>query len=231
MFLHVSVILSTWRVSRPRPKVEVGGSEWGGVSNATPGGWEVGGVWPGGVSGPIPGGVSGQGVSRPTPGGSRPTPRGGPGPHPGEVQARGVQGGCIPACTEADPPPHPAADSYYCGQYASYWNAFLFLLFWLIFANRVFYDNYMTNQLLLVTSRASMRMLAGMGCRIFEETWLFYDDYMANQLICLSVTSRASCVCNAKVATSYFLRYSKCNGWLQHNLRFTAIHFQDQEIW
>ena len=52
---------------------------------------------------------------------SRPTPR-----------------GCIPACTEADPP--PPADGYCCGRYASYWNAFLFkiavtmqwmiLLFW-----------------------------------------------------------------------------------------------------
>ena len=41
-----------------------------------------------------------------------------PGPHPGGVQARG---GCIPACTEADPP----ADGYCCGRYASYWNAFL----------------------------------------------------------------------------------------------------------
>ena len=43
--------------------------------------------------------VSGGGVSRPTPRG----------------------GGCIPACTEADPKP----DGYCCGQYASYWNAFL----------------------------------------------------------------------------------------------------------
>ena len=40
-------------------------------------------------------------------------PRGSPGPH---------LGGCIPACTEADPPP---ADGYCCGRYASYWNAFL----------------------------------------------------------------------------------------------------------
>ena len=31
--------------------------------------------------------------------------------------------GCIPACTEADPP----ADSYCCGKYASYWNAFLLM--------------------------------------------------------------------------------------------------------
>ena len=36
---------------------------------------------------------------------SRPTPR-----------------GCIPACTEADPP-----DGYCCGRYAPYWNAFLFI--------------------------------------------------------------------------------------------------------
>ena len=61
-------------------------------------------------------------VFRPTPGGvSRPTlgrglqahTRGSPGPH---------LRGCIPACTEADPPP---PDGYCCGLYTSYWNAFL----------------------------------------------------------------------------------------------------------
>ena len=31
----------------------------------------------------------------------------------------------IPACTEADP---PRRDGYCCGRYASYWNAFLFLM-------------------------------------------------------------------------------------------------------
>ena len=73
---------------------------------------------------------SGWGGSRPTPKGeveksdlrglqahtwggvSRLTSRGSPGPHPG---------GCIPACTEADPP-----DGYCCGRYASYWNTFLY---------------------------------------------------------------------------------------------------------
>ena len=52
-----------------------------------------------------------RGVSRPIPGGS-------PGPHPGGR-------GCIPACTEAE----PLADSYCCGQYTSYWNAFLFMTY------------------------------------------------------------------------------------------------------
>ena len=42
-----------------------------------------------------------------------------PGPHLGVSRPR--QGDCIPACTEADPPP----DGYCCRQYASYWNAFL----------------------------------------------------------------------------------------------------------
>ena len=37
-----------------------------------------------------------------------------------------VQGGGIPACTEANP--HPGRDGYCCGRYASYWNAFLFSL-------------------------------------------------------------------------------------------------------
>ena len=59
----------------------------------------------GGFPGPHPGGklrgLAGRGVSRPTPGG----------------------GVCIQACTEADPPP---VDGYCHGQYASYWNAFLF---------------------------------------------------------------------------------------------------------
>ena len=34
--------------------------------------------------------------------------------------------GCIPACIEADTP--PPGDGYCCGRYASYWNAFLFLI-------------------------------------------------------------------------------------------------------
>ena len=96
---------------------------WGGVlSGPGPGGgW---GVWPGGMSRSMPrfevGGLAG-GVQAHTQGGwmSRPTPRGSRGnggvsrPRPGE---------CIPACTEADTPP---ADGYFCGWYASYWNAFL----------------------------------------------------------------------------------------------------------
>ena len=83
------------QVSRPTPRGEVEGS--GG---------------PGGSPGPhLRGKLRGLagGVSRPTPGG------GSPGPH---------TGGCIPACTEADPPP-PPPDGYCCGQYVSYWNAFL----------------------------------------------------------------------------------------------------------
>ena len=60
-------------MSRPTPKVEVGGSGWEGVSRPTPRG-EVGGSGQGGCPGPYPGG------SRPTPGGrgwvSRPTPSG-----------------------------------------------------------------------------------------------------------------------------------------------------------
>ena len=68
----------------------------------------------------LPGDVHAQawGVSMPRPGGvqtqvqgvSRPMPRGGV---------------YIPAFTEADTPP---ADGYRCGRYASYWNAFLFIL-------------------------------------------------------------------------------------------------------
>ena len=50
-----------------------------------------------------------------------------------QAQAKGVsrprpgpRGVCIPACTEADTP-NPA-DGYSCGWYASYWNAFLYVL-------------------------------------------------------------------------------------------------------
>ena len=50
-----------------------------------------------------------RGLARGSPG---PHLGGSPGPHPGR---------CIPACTEADPP-----NGYCCGQYASYWNAFLY---------------------------------------------------------------------------------------------------------
>ena len=109
------------QVSRSIPKGEVEGSGWGGVSRPTPGGWCLQ-VHTWGVSRPTPRG----GLSRPTPGGgleaptqgeegglqshtrvvSRPTTRGSPDPHLGGILA----------CT----------DGYFCGQYASYWNAFLF---------------------------------------------------------------------------------------------------------
>ena len=83
---------SGWAVSRPRPRGRVGG------------------VWPACV-GPDPGGRLG-GLARGAP---DPHPGGVPGPHPGGVQAQGQGGcpgpgwGCIPACTEADPPPQEMA--------------------------------------------------------------------------------------------------------------------------
>ena len=59
-------------------------------------------------------------VSRPTPRVvSKPTPRGVSQPTPR---------GCIPGCTEADPP----TDGYCCGRYASYWNAFLFIISFIV---------------------------------------------------------------------------------------------------
>ena len=105
MFLQVSVILFTGGgVSQHALQVTGGG---GVFQHALQ------------VSRPTPkGSLRGlaRGVSRPTLGGS-PGPNwgGSPGPHPGE--------GCIPACTEANPP----ANSYCYGRYASYWNAFLLL--------------------------------------------------------------------------------------------------------
>ena len=62
------------------------------------------------------GGVCSRGVSDP----------GVPGPEGGLLP-----GGGIPACTEADPP--LGRDGYYCGRYASYWNAFL--LCWMFRGN------------------------------------------------------------------------------------------------
>ena len=70
----------------------------GGISRPTPrgGGW---GVWSGGVSRSTPGGVRGLVGWSPDPhlGGG-----GSPGSHIGGFRPRG---GCIPACTEADPHP------------------------------------------------------------------------------------------------------------------------------
>ena len=115
-------------VSRPRPRVKVGGR--GQVSRPRPRGKVGGSGW--GVSRPRPreevGGLARRGVSRPRPrgqvGGSGQVgvnahTWGGPGPHPGSVQAQaqgGVQAqthwvsrprprGCILACNEAEPPP------------------------------------------------------------------------------------------------------------------------------
>ena len=73
-----------------------------------------------GCLGPGPGGLPRGGC--PDPGG-RPRPGGGPGSEGRGVQAQ-AQGGVHPSITEADTPP---VDSYCCGLYASYWNAFLFI--------------------------------------------------------------------------------------------------------
>ena len=113
-FLHVSVILST-RGLVSQHALQVVSQHALQVSR----GWYPN--MPCRSPGPHPGGklrglAGGGGVSRPTPRGlqvhtqgsvSRPTPAGG-----------------SPACTEADTPP----DGYCCGQYASYWNAFLFVM-------------------------------------------------------------------------------------------------------
>ena len=86
------------------------------------------GVWPGGSPGPH----LGEGVPRPTPEGvSRPTPRGSPGPHLGGSE--GPHPGGSPCPHPGGYPSmhwgrHPLTDSYCCGQYASYWNAFLWLV-------------------------------------------------------------------------------------------------------
>ena len=148
MFLHESVILFTegmvsqhaLHVSRPTPKGEAEGSGWGAgglqahtqwgswgrSSSPQPGGsW---GVWLGGVSRTTPTGEvdgSGWGVSSPTPRGVQAHTQGGlqahtqggsPGPHPGSGVFSRMHWGRYPP---------PRADSYCCGWYASYWNAFL----------------------------------------------------------------------------------------------------------
>ena len=139
---------------------------WGGGSPGLhPGGsW---GVWPGWGS-PCPhlGGLQAHtqggklrglawGVSRPTPGGSPgPHPGGSPGPNPGGLQAHtwgGVSrltpaGGCIPAYIEADPP--LTADSYCCGRYASYWNAFLYSCSFSLLREQVEYLDFVLLQIL-----------------------------------------------------------------------------------
>ena len=107
----------TWGVSRPTPRgaVEVsdlGGLQahtWGGFSRNTPGG---------GVSRPTP-----RGFSRPTPGGSLGSHPGGgsPGPHLGGYPTM-----------HWGRPPTPLADSYCWVWYASYWNAFLWILWFKI---------------------------------------------------------------------------------------------------
>ena len=86
---------------------------------------EVEGSGLGGSPGPHP-----RGVSRPTPRGvSKPTPRGSRGPHlggsPGSHQ-RGSPGPHLEGSQHALRQAPPAVDGYCYGQYASYWNAFLF---------------------------------------------------------------------------------------------------------
>ena len=118
MFLHVSVILFTGGgipacIAGGSPACLAAGLQWGEwypsmpcwFPGPHPGGKLRGLAW-GGLQAHTQGWFPDPhlGVSRPTPGEvSRPTP-----------------GGCIPACTEADP------RGYCCGWYASYWNAFLF---------------------------------------------------------------------------------------------------------
>ena len=124
------------QVSRPTPRGKVEGSGQGGLQAHTQGD---------GVSRPTPR----DGVSRPTPrdGVSRPTPRGAalegtcsmgvcpwgvPAPGGACSSSRGclLRGGLLlwgvlPGGICVEPPLH---DGYCCGQYASYWNVFLYLL-------------------------------------------------------------------------------------------------------
>ena len=95
------------QVSRPTPGGKLRGLAWG-VSRPTPRG-EVEGSGLRGVSRPTPGGgVEGSGLG----GVSRPT-----------------LGGLQHALRQTPPPP---ADGYCCGRYASYWNAFLLLILFLL---------------------------------------------------------------------------------------------------
>ena len=101
------------QVSRPTPRGEVEGSGLGeGLQAHTQGGsW---GVWPGASPGPHPGGKLrglAWGVSRPT--------------SAGGLQAHTWEAGLYRSM-HWDRHSPSAADSYCCGQYASYWNAFLF---------------------------------------------------------------------------------------------------------
>ena len=102
MLLHVLVILSTGEGLSQHALQ---------VSRSTPrgGSW---GVWPGGSPGPNWGGVS-----RPTPGDLQTHTQGVINTH----TRRGVYPGM-----HWGKAPHPPY-GYYCGNYASYWNAFLFL--------------------------------------------------------------------------------------------------------
>ena len=116
MFLHVSVcpqgVVSQHAlqvVSQHALQVSRG------ISRPTPRG-KLRGLPRGGSPGPHLGGLHAhtQEVSRPTPGGS-------PGPHLGGV-SRPTPRGVYPSMHWGRPP----ADGYCRGQYASYWNAFLF---------------------------------------------------------------------------------------------------------
>ena len=116
MFLHVSVILFTrGGFSRPIPRGEVRGSSQRGSPGPYPrGSWWV---WLGGSPGPYPGGRLGS-LAGGSPG---PYPRGVSRPRPGVCM-------CVSQHALRLTPPPPPTDSYCCGQYASYWNAFLLYL-------------------------------------------------------------------------------------------------------
>ena len=97
----------TLQVFRPTSRGEVEGSGLGGLQAHTRGFYRP---MPGGSPSPhLGGGTAGPhlGVSRPTIGVYRPTPEGSSGPDLGV--SRPTPSGCIPACTEADPP-----DGYCC---------------------------------------------------------------------------------------------------------------------
>ena len=130
MFLHLSVSHFVHRgVSTPTPWGEVEGSGQGGSPHPHPRG-EIEGSGHGGSPGPHPGGRL-TGLAR-----------GSPGPHPKGGGWEVLLGGGLQSHTWGGPGPDPggvsqhalrqtpsAADCYCCGQYASYWNAFLFSCF------------------------------------------------------------------------------------------------------
>ena len=170
-YVFTRVCLSTGGCLQAHTRGGVGGSGWG-VSRPIPRG-RLEGLARGGLQAHTHGEVGGSGREGGFPGPGLGFPGSGPGGCPGPGSGGGGAPGpgvcvcvcvcvCIPACTWR----HPPADGYCCGRYASYWNAFLFLMLFNFLLNcKMIWTGFWTSKIFFANTNEDLFV------SIFPKKW------------------------------------------------------------